>query len=139
MGLAQPALISAGGKLNALGKRLGVDLPEAEIKRTVRYVNKRPDQRFSADSLGKQLMLIEDERTFLGITTIGSTTVSRAGRKRMRKQLNAERQRKRRRAKGAKPRGPTWRTPYRGPSLGKPRASAVEPGNGAGNDSRNVS
>jgi hypothetical protein len=53
--------------LKALGRRLGVELPDAEIAATVSYVNRKP-RRFSADSLGKQLKLTEDERTLLGIT-----------------------------------------------------------------------
>jgi hypothetical protein len=89
--------------LKALGRRLGVELPDAEVGATMAYVNRRP-RRFSADSLGKQLMLTEDERTILGITTIGSHNVSRAERKQIRKALDVERKRKRRRAKGMKPR-----------------------------------
>ena len=87
--------------LKALGRRLGVELPDAEVAATVDYVNRNP-RKFSADSLGKQLMLTEDERTILGITTIGSHNFSRAERKRIRKALGAERKRKRRRAKGMK-------------------------------------
>ena len=84
-------------------RRLGVELPNAEIAATVDYANRKP-RRFSADRLGKQLKLTEDERTILGITTIGSHNVPRAERKRIRKALDAERKRKRRRAKGMKPR-----------------------------------
>ena len=89
--------------LKALGRRLGVELPDAEVTATVDYVN-RNRRKFLADSLGKQLMLTEDERTILEITTIGSHNVPRAERKRIRKALDAERKRKRRRAKGMKPR-----------------------------------
>jgi hypothetical protein len=89
--------------LKALGRRLGVELPDAEVAVTVAYVNRKP-RRFLADSLGKQLMLTEDERTILGITTIGSHNVPRAERKRIRKALDVERKRKRRRFKGMKPR-----------------------------------
>ena len=89
--------------LKALGRRLGVELPDAEVADTVAYVNRKP-RRFSADRLGKQLMLTENERTILGITTIGSHNVPRAERKRIRKELDAERKPKRRRAKGMKPR-----------------------------------
>jgi hypothetical protein len=87
--------------LKALGQRLGVELPDAEVAATVAYVNRKP-RRFSADSLGKKLMLTEDERTILEITTIGSHNVPRAERKRIRKALDVERKRKRRRAKGMK-------------------------------------
>jgi hypothetical protein len=80
-----------------------VELPDAEVAATVAYVNHKP-RKFLADSLGKQLRLTEDERTLLGITTIGSHNVSRAERMRIRKALDAERKRKRRRAKGVKPR-----------------------------------
>lgn len=89
--------------LKSLGRRLGVALPDAEVAATVDYVNRKP-RRFSADRLGKQLKLTEDERTLLRITTIGSHNVPRAERKRIRKELDAERKRKRRRAKGMKPR-----------------------------------
>jgi hypothetical protein len=89
--------------LKALGRRLGVELPDAEVADTVAYVNRKP-RRFLADSLGKQLKLTEDERTLLRITTIGSHNVPWAERKRIRKALDAERKRKRRRAKGMKPR-----------------------------------
>jgi hypothetical protein len=89
--------------LKALGRRLGVELPDAEVAATVADVNRKP-RRFLADSLGKQLMLTEDERTILEITTIGSHNVPRAERKLIRKALDAERKRKRRRAKGMKPR-----------------------------------
>ena len=89
--------------LKALGRRLGVELPDAEVTATVAYVNRKP-RRFSADRLGKQLMLTEDERTILEITTIGSHNVSRAERRQIRKALDAERKRRRRRAKGMKPR-----------------------------------
>jgi hypothetical protein len=89
--------------LKALGRRLGVELSAAEITATVAYVNRKP-RRFSADRLGKLLMLTEDERTLLEITSIGSHNVSRAERMRIRKALDAERKRKRRRAKGMKPR-----------------------------------
>jgi hypothetical protein len=89
--------------LKALGRRLGVELPDAEVADTVAYVN-RKSRRFSADRLGKLLMLTEDERTILEITTIGSHNVPQAERKRIRKALDRERKRKRRRAKGMKPR-----------------------------------
>jgi hypothetical protein len=89
--------------LKALGRRLGVELHDSEVAATVGYVNRKP-RKFSADSLGKQLKLTEDERTLLRITTIGSHNVPRAERKRIRKALDAERKRKRRRAKGMKPR-----------------------------------
>jgi hypothetical protein len=87
--------------LKALGRRLGVELPDAEVAATVAYVNHKP-RKFLADSLGKQLRLTEDERTLLEITTIGSHNVSRAERGHIRKVLDAERKRKRRRAKGMK-------------------------------------
>jgi hypothetical protein len=87
--------------LKALGRRLGVALSAAEITATVSYVNRKP-RRFSADKLGKLIKLTEDERTLLGITTIGSHNVSRAERMRIRKALDTERKRKRRCAQGMK-------------------------------------
>lgn len=60
--------------------------------------------RWKADALAWRLRLTKEQRTMLGITTIGAIDESRAERIKRRKQRDRDRKRNARRAKGIKPR-----------------------------------
>lgn len=61
-------------------------------------------QRWKADSLAWRLRLTMEQRTMLGITTIGAIDQGLAARKKRRRKLERERRMTNRRNKGAKPR-----------------------------------
>lgn len=61
-------------------------------------------QRWKADALAWRLHLTMEQRTVLGITTIGAFDVPRAARIKLRKQRDRDRKAKQRRAAGMKPR-----------------------------------
>jgi hypothetical protein len=60
--------------------------------------------RWEADPMAWRLKLMMEERTVLGITTIGSIDVNKAARKKLRKKRSAKRKEGQRRKQGAKPR-----------------------------------
>jgi hypothetical protein len=101
-------------ELQAMCCRLGGNVPEREILETVRYVQRRELRRFAPDTLGRHLRLTDLERTTLCITTIEAHDVTARERKEIRALKKAQRQRQRRREKGARP-----RTQYEASSLSK--------------------
>jgi hypothetical protein len=99
--------------LHALGSRLDVVLPAAEVAAVVSYCNSKP-RKFLATTLGKRLRLTEAERAFLGITAIVPYDVTPAQRERIRKAKKQHRRKQRRIARGMKP-----RDQYRAESLSR--------------------
>jgi hypothetical protein len=81
----------------------GAKLTHAKIERIVRKVQSRPF-RFRADALGKRLGVTDEERTRLGLKTIGACDVCKRQRTARRKAKHRERQRLRRRTQGVRPR-----------------------------------
>jgi hypothetical protein len=61
-------------------------------------------QRWKADALAWRLRLSMEQRTMLGITTIGAFDMNKGARTKRRKQRDRERKAAKRRAKGMKPR-----------------------------------
>lgn len=61
-------------------------------------------QRWKADALAWRLRLTMEQRTMLGITTIGAFDMNRSARIKRRRKLDRERKSRARRSKGAKPR-----------------------------------
>lgn len=61
-------------------------------------------QRWKADALAWRLRLTMEQRTMLGITTIGAVDMNKGARTKLRKQRDRERKARQRRAKGMKPR-----------------------------------
>jgi hypothetical protein len=61
-------------------------------------------QRWKADALAWRLRLTMEQRTMLGITTIGAIDQNKAARTKRRRALDRQRKEKQRRAKGIKPR-----------------------------------
>ncbi|WP_316176247.1 hypothetical protein [Bradyrhizobium sp. SZCCHNRI1073] len=61
-------------------------------------------QRWKADPLAWRLRLTFEDRTMLGITTIGAIDMNKAARTKRRKAADRERKARERRTKGAKPR-----------------------------------
>jgi hypothetical protein len=61
-------------------------------------------QRWKADALAWRLRLTMEQRTMLGITTIGAIDMNKGARTKRRRMLDRHRKAKMRRAKGAKPR-----------------------------------
>jgi hypothetical protein len=61
-------------------------------------------QRWKADALAWRLRLTMEQRTMLGITTIGAIDLARAARLKRRNKLERERRTRNRRVQGAKPR-----------------------------------
>ncbi|MDB5937583.1 MAG: hypothetical protein JWQ01_4927 [Massilia sp.] len=78
-------------------------------------------QRWTADGLAWRLRLTKEQRTMLGITTIGAIDESKAMRAKRRKQLDRQRKENARRAQGIKP-----RATYEHQSLSKAKPWEVE-------------
>lgn len=78
-------------------------LTAAEQRQIVPPILANP-QRWKADALAWRVRLTMEERTLLGITTIGAVDQNKAARTRRRKQKDRERKAAQRRAKGQKPR-----------------------------------
>jgi hypothetical protein len=78
-------------------------IPESEAERKIARALKKPHW-FTADTLARKLGLTFAKRTALGITTIGSIDVDKAGRLELRKQKDRDRKRaKRAAAKAERP------------------------------------
>jgi hypothetical protein len=78
-------------------------MPVADASRLAAEVIANP-QRWKADALAWRLRLTMEQRTMLGITTIGSIDVNKGARTKLRKQRDRQRKANQRRAKGATPR-----------------------------------
>lgn len=78
-------------------------MPVAEASKLAAEVIANP-QRWKADALAWRLRLTMEQRTMLGITTIGSIDVNKSARTKLRKQRDRQRQANQRRTKGIKPR-----------------------------------
>jgi hypothetical protein len=100
----EPDLMQMALDLMQMAERLGGARPTAaEAVAIVRDVSTNP-QSFTARRLGKLLGLTEANRSAIGITTIEAVDVTPAQRKRIKKEKDARRKRRNRRAKGIKPR-----------------------------------
>jgi hypothetical protein len=89
--------------LHAFGERLGTPLSDAEVEATIAYVQRHP-RRFSAKTFGKHIGLTTAEWLRHRPTTMTPFDAKPKELERMRRAINTERQRKRRRQEGAKPR-----------------------------------
>lgn len=78
-------------------------------------------QRWKADALAWRLRLTMEQRTMLGITTIGAVDMNKGARTKRRKQKDRERKAAKRRAKGVKP-----RKVYEGQSLSRSKPWEAE-------------
>jgi hypothetical protein len=78
-------------------------MPVAEASELAGEAMANP-RRYKADALAWCLGLTQEQRTMLGITTIGATDMNKAARTKRRKQLDRERKASQRRANGVKPR-----------------------------------
>lgn len=78
-------------------------------------------QRWKADALAWRLRLTMEQRTMLGITTIGAVDMNKGARTKRRRQRDRERKTATRRAKGIKP-----RKAYEGQSISKQKPWEAE-------------
>ena len=89
--------------LDLWARRVGAKLSDRELSRVARNVSAKP-RLFKADTLGNLLRVTYDERSKLKLTTIGCYDVSKAQRRRLRKQKRRLNDQARRRENGAIPR-----------------------------------
>lgn len=78
-------------------------MPLAEASKIAGEAMANP-QRWKADALAWRMRLTMEQRTMLGITTIGAIDMNKGARTKRRKQRDRERKTNSRRAKGIKPR-----------------------------------
>lgn len=88
--------------LDNWARRVGAKIKPIQIARTAAKVQREP-RKFGADALAKMLRVTDEERTALGIKTIGCIEVSKRQRALRRKDHDRERKRARRLAAGATP------------------------------------